>query len=221
MLAENYRDIPKDTFARRNTDGLIEVVSKTTGEVIAVQHSYTDFLKDNRESFAKHQLEDGTTIYFEKGLSLDKLRSRKSWAFSWVIADLIAQRILNGEKLTVICKDPEMPDYQTICRWRAENSEFNNMVDQAMRDAAQLCFDEVMNLVDTIVDEDTAKIAAAKAALLKWGAERSNPDKFAPKRSEIKFGAAVNLIIDTGVPEKKDNVLVAKDVTPVLEEKKG
>lgn len=49
----------------------------------------------------------------------------------------ILGRISEGERLTNICKDPRMPSYNVICRWRREDRDFDRQITLAYEDRVQ------------------------------------------------------------------------------------
>lgn len=43
------------------------------------------------------------------------------------IADRICERLAQGEPLTKICEDPDMPAFRTVFRWEGEQPEFGQL----------------------------------------------------------------------------------------------
>jgi hypothetical protein len=51
------------------------------------------------------------------------------------IAEQICERIAEGEPLTKICRDEQIPAYRTVLGWRVANKEFSQMYARARLDA--------------------------------------------------------------------------------------
>lgn len=49
----------------------------------------------------------------------------------------ILARIADGERLTNICKEPGMPSYNVVCRWRRKDRDFDRQITLAYEDRAQ------------------------------------------------------------------------------------
>lgn len=196
-----------NTFARVNDDGLIEIVDEITGEVVALQESLTDIFKLKPDRLAEHQLADGRTVLLEKGLSLDKVAVRQGYAYSSVIADIICQRIAEGESITKICKDPNMPNYTQLTRWRRIHSDFDEAVVMAMKDRGHYLRDKVVDITDEDLGKNEVPGARLRADIYKWAAEKDNPDTFGSKTKVVgDENAPLRLIIETGVPAPRDVV---------------
>ena len=57
------------------------------------------------------------------------------------MAERICERIAEGEPLTRICKDRQMPAYRTVLGWRVANEEFSHLYARARQDAADTLAD--------------------------------------------------------------------------------
>lgn len=63
-------------------------------------------------------------------------------------ADAICDRIGLGESLRRICADDGMPAVGTVCRWLAENAEFQEQYARAREAQADSIFDEILDIAD-------------------------------------------------------------------------
>ena len=68
--------------------------------------------------------------------------------FSRELADLICERIADGESLRSICLEDAMPNKATVFRWLAKNSVFCDQYARAREVQADLYFDEIMDIAD-------------------------------------------------------------------------
>lgn len=68
------------------------------------------------------------------------------------VADEICERIMSGESLIKICKDPKMPSKTTVIKWLASTNEtYAGFVDQYARARefmADLEFEEIKEITD-------------------------------------------------------------------------
>lgn len=196
-----------NTFARVNGDGLIEVVDEMTGEVVAIQKSYRDLFKLRSEQLVEHELEDGRVVFLEKGLSLDAYNKRsKAYVYSETICDIICQRITQGESLTRICKDENMPSYQQVSRWRRRYDHFEMSLRQATEDRGHVMRDMV--LAETVGDlsKDEVPAARLRSEIRRWAAEKDNPESYGARTKVVgDINAPLKLIIETGVPQPDDD----------------
>jgi hypothetical protein len=66
--------------------------------------------------------------------------------YTSLIAERICERIAEGEPLTKICKDQQVPAYRTVLGWRVANKEFQHMYARAREDAADTLADQIREL---------------------------------------------------------------------------
>lgn len=64
------------------------------------------------------------------------------------IADLICERIADGESLRSICSDEEMPNKATVFRWLAANDAFRDQYARARESQADTLFDDILEIAD-------------------------------------------------------------------------
>lgn len=68
--------------------------------------------------------------------------------FTQKIADLICERIMNGESLRHICADEMLPARSTIHKWLAEDKGFSDQYVRARDLQAEHMFDEMLDIAD-------------------------------------------------------------------------
>jgi hypothetical protein len=66
------------------------------------------------------------------------------------MAEQICERIAEGEPLTRICKDRQIPAYRTVLGWRVANKEFQHMYARAREDAADTLADQIRELAERV-----------------------------------------------------------------------
>ena len=201
----------QNTFARTNKDGLIEIIDEDSGEVVAVQESFEDLFKDKRDRLVEMEI-DGQKLLVEKGMNLDNIKLRKNkYRYSGVLADIICQRIAEGESLTTICKEEAMPGIATIYKWRRSNEDFQEALSFAYTDRANYYHDQALKEAEAATSKDDAVVQRLKSDINKWAAEKGDPDRFGSRTKLVAgVGAAVGFTILTGVPQPEE-----RDVTDV------
>jgi hypothetical protein len=63
-------------------------------------------------------------------------------------ADLICQRIADGESLRTICSDEGMPATSTVFKWLNEQTTFSEQYARAREAQADALFDEILEIAD-------------------------------------------------------------------------
>lgn len=64
------------------------------------------------------------------------------------IATHICNRMIEGESLRAICRDPDLPDAGTVLRWASRYPEFRLQYDDAMAQRAESMFEDILNIAD-------------------------------------------------------------------------
>lgn len=68
--------------------------------------------------------------------------------YSRVIADLICERLAEGESLRAICRDEEMPAISTVMLWAIRHKEFSEQYARAREQQAELYAAELIDIAD-------------------------------------------------------------------------
>lgn len=68
--------------------------------------------------------------------------------FSQELADVICERIANGESLRKICQDADMPNKASVFRWLAVNTSFSDQYARARETQADALVDEILDIAD-------------------------------------------------------------------------
>lgn len=112
-------------------------------------------------------------------------------------ADLICERIANGESLRAICDDADMPDKATVFRWLKVETDFCDQYARAREAQADALFDEILHISNTpMVGEKTKTDKDGKVEITtgdmiehrrlqiearKWMAGKLKPKKYGEK----------------------------------------
>ena len=172
------------------------------------------FISDDTR-FAKMQ-PDGTIVVIEvsTGKTLEKtdlitMKPIKNavlvWEYSWIMAQVICQKIREGGLLTEICKTSGFPDITTVNRWERTSEEFEGLLTLACRDRAEFYRDQVIKAAEVAEVRGGGPDSLLLVNAYKWAAEKDNPDKFG-LRTKITGdkNAPIAIIVDTGIRRETD-----------------
>lgn len=63
-------------------------------------------------------------------------------------ADIICERIANGESLKAICEEEGQPSKSTVFKWLSENDAFSDKYARAREAQADALFDDILTIAD-------------------------------------------------------------------------
>ena len=95
-------------------------------------------------------------------------------SYSDEFADAICERMLNGESLVQICKDPEMPSRASVYRWMETRPDFEAKCARAREGMADFLVDEIQDLADQTT-EDNVNSMKVKISTKQWRAMKMAP----------------------------------------------
>lgn len=123
--------------------------------------------------------------------------------YSAELADLICERIADGESLRSICAEEDMPNKSTVFRWLEALPDFATKYAHAREAQADTLVDEIVSIADeevTMIRADKHKPGAdedaeievvfdqtavarnkLRVAARQWTAEKLRPKKYGPK----------------------------------------
>jgi hypothetical protein len=103
--------------------------------------------------------------------------------YSQAIADLICERIADGESLRSICIADDMPNKATVFRWLAAHKEFSDQYARARETQADTLVDEILDIADDGWRENGEAIRRSQMRIdaRKWMAGKMRPKKYGDK----------------------------------------
>lgn len=122
--------------------------------------------------------------------------------YSLELADLICERMAEGESLRSICQADDMPNRATVFRWLASNKEFSDQYARACEARAEFLFDDMLDIADetgfdTLISEtgpraNTEWISRSRLRVdtRKWMLAKLVPKRFGDK---LAIGGADDL----------------------------
>lgn len=129
--------------------------------------------------------------------------------FTQKIFEVICTRLADGEPLRAICRDPGMPSYRTVYKWKEEDADLNARIARA-REAG---FDALAEQCLAIADDETHDWQLSKKGVVTnevaIGRARLQVEtrlKLLAKWSPKKYGDKVALTGDGGGPIQAETV---------------
>jgi len=109
------------------------------------------------------------------------------------IADIICERMINGENFSQICADPMMPSRAALYRWRASRPDFDARCARAREGLADYLLDKIEEMAEATT-EANYQSQKVKIATAQWRAEKMAPRTLGPRVStEITGGATLHV----------------------------
>lgn len=112
-------------------------------------------------------------------------------------ADLICERIINGEMVVNICKDEDMPARATLHRWLIHHKEFSDNYTQALHQRTHYMAEErhtilqdaiqgLSDLPEGVNANVFGNLIKEKMRIIEWDAERLGAKRYKLKTEEEK-----------------------------------
>jgi hypothetical protein len=109
------------------------------------------------------------------------------------VADIICERMMNGENFSQICADPAMPSRAALYRWRASRPDFDARCARAREALADYLLDKIEAMANETTEENYQS-QKVKISTAQWRAEKMAPRIFGPRvNTEITGGATINV----------------------------
>jgi hypothetical protein len=126
--------------------------------------------------------------------------------FTDEIFETILGRLANGQTLRQICRDPEMPDRETVVRWTRNDDGRRRQYDQARRDGTDSLADDLVDIAwdtsnDTTVTERGTPVAnhewiarsRLKSETIRFLLMKLNPRRYGEKLPEAIEAEALEM----------------------------
>jgi hypothetical protein len=108
------------------------------------------------------------------------------------VADIICDRMINGENFTQICNDPMMPSRAALYRWRASRPDFDARCARAREALADFLLDKLEAMADATT-ELNVNSQRLKISVAQWRAEKMAPRTLGPRVNTEITGATVHV----------------------------
>lgn len=121
--------------------------------------------------------------------------------YSKGLADLICERLADGESLRTICSDEDMPNRSQVFRWLGEHPEFADQYARAREAQAEALVDEAKEIVDDgrndwmerlgkegqpvgwVINGEAVQRSRLRAEHRRWAAEKLKPKVFGVRQT--------------------------------------
>lgn len=195
------------SYIRLNEDGILEQIDLHTGESrLILEKHQKDTLGES--GLIRILAEDGTPVWVSRTVTFEDLRkiagNRKFYPYSTQLAEHICAQIAEGADLVELAGKNGLPNYSTLCRWRRENPEFEEMYKQAKKDRAEFFFYRARQEVERAQTEEDVPVAKLRQDFYKYGAKVGDPGGF-QEVQKVDARVAVGVTrLETGVRREKD-----------------
>ena len=113
-------------------------------------------------------------------------------SYSEEIAEIICERMINGENFSQICSDPMMPSRAALYRWRAARPDFDARCARAREALADFLLDKIEAMADETT-EANVNSQRLKISTAQWRAEKMAPRTLGPRVNTEITGATVHV----------------------------
>lgn len=114
--------------------------------------------------------------------------------YSEALADLICERLADGESLRAICSEPDMPCKASVFKWLRDNKQFSDQYARAREEQAETLADEIIEIADetyldhkvndrgnVVVDNEAIQRSKLRVEARKWIAAKLKPKRYGEK----------------------------------------
>lgn len=98
--------------------------------------------------------------------------------YSENIADIICERLVEGQSMRTICQDPDMPDRATVLRWLHLHEDFAAKYARARELQGDYYAEETIHIVDEEEDPNRGRV---RMQARQWYAAKLAPKKYGDK----------------------------------------
>ena len=121
------------------------------------------------------------------------------WKYSKSYAERVCDYLLNGKSLTKICKIKGMPSYSTLCYWRSNNVDFDNMIKKSKQYRAEQFRDRIEEEIDEHLEKDEVAQAKLKFDKLKYLAAVDDQETYGKSTGNSSGDNNIQVVINTGI----------------------
>lgn len=196
--SEDILDLLRDGRHFANKVGfLTQIIDSLTGDIVV---QYTEADKGGLPvALERNVLPTGETVWTENGRTLDLVSPRTS-VYTPVVLDILCQRVAEGGAITEICKQPDMPTYNVLCRWRREHPEINLALEMARKDRAESMRDKALKTAEGAEGKDPISGDQLRVDTYKWAASTDDAARYSPKaKVEATVSVPTIIQVNTGI----------------------
>lgn len=124
------------------------------------------------------------------------LKTGRPCSYHADIAIEILTRMIEGETLTSICRDPRMPSRKTVYWWQVANPAFCDAFLAARRAWADVQIERAVSAAEQARDKDSAQAARVQAETFLRVAAMTAPERWSERR---QMGSQVTISLNTNL----------------------
>jgi hypothetical protein len=129
------------------------------------------------------------------------------------VADIICERIADGESLKAICEDPAMPSKATVFKWLSEQPTFSDKYALAREAQSDALFDDILSIADDgrndwmqknfgeetrwVENGEAIRRSQLRIDARKWMASKLKPKKYGERLDLNHSGSIASIADDT------------------------
>lgn len=203
-------------------NGVVHIIDSITGGVLALQDNLHKPRLSELDQYEEYTLPTGETILVKGGMPAYMADRIKQYPLNEFLIDIICQKLTEGLSLTAICKEPEMPSYNTLCKWRRQHTWIEEALNRAREDRAEALRDQAVATAMG-ADEDRIQVDKLQVDTLLKAAGYDNT-KYSPKaKIEAHITTPTQIIVSTGIDRTPlvDNQKVALQTESVSQLEEG
>jgi hypothetical protein len=119
--------------------------------------------------------------------------------YSDSLATIISSQVCEGRTIQSIANELDIPAH-VIYRWQREHVEFEEMVKAARSDRAHYYHDKIVEIAESEMNFQDARVNKLRADIYKWAAKVGNRNEFGDQ-TKIKGDndSPLQIIVDTGI----------------------
>ena len=122
-------------------------------------------------------------------------------SYSDELAQLICDRLMDGESLRQICADEGMPHRRTIMRWMEADAAFATKCARAREEQADVMDERILDVANrTEAGELPPDAARVVLSALQWRAAKLKPKKYGERQTVEHEGAVAHYVVEVPTP---------------------
>ena len=106
--------------------------------------------------------------------------------YNETLAAAICERLVEGESLRAVCRDPDMPAISSVMLWLTKHASFTEQYAKATEERAHGMFEDMLDIADD-AEEEASSVAKARLRVdtRKWALSKMMPKKYGDKIAHV------------------------------------
>jgi hypothetical protein len=136
--------------------------------------------------------------------NISALTKRSHTEFDPLTADIIFNKLSEGQRLSDICGKDGIPSLAVVSLWKRNNKVFSESIKLALEIASEIYYGKIMGIAEEArsVHKDAVPGLRLSVDTYKWAAEKANPERFAKPKEESNNVGSITINLQTGVLDR-------------------